>query len=205
MWTSKFSTWRVVNLLLLTWGRTFSSLDQEFQTHLHVSTQRRAMQSIQKERNLVSNLQFCPKAPDKNWVLTNLFPSRFMLYSSLLQILLRANKVKTGNFRHNYTRNVNGLQPCLFCTWFKLHRAKYVCNSNALKKIHKMSERVRNYSNAVRAATLCSSESCWCLMRASLLGNCLRHSRQASLTQSVILPSFSSLSPPSSSLSVSPV
>lgn len=53
--------------------------------------------------------------------------------------------------------------------------------------------------------TLCSSESCWCLMRASLLGNCLLHSKHASLTQSVIRPSRSSLSPPSSSLSVSPL
>lgn len=37
--------------------------------------------------------------------------------------------------------------------------------------------------------TLCRSESCWCLIRTSLLGNCLLQSRQASLFQSVSLSS----------------
>lgn len=38
--------------------------------------------------------------------------------------------------------------------------------------------------------TLCRLESCWCLMSTSLLGNCLLHSRQASLFQSVSLSSL---------------
>lgn len=38
--------------------------------------------------------------------------------------------------------------------------------------------------------TLCRLESCWCLISTSLLGNCLLHSKQANLFQSV---SFSSL------------
>lgn len=40
--------------------------------------------------------------------------------------------------------------------------------------------------------TLCRSESCWWRIRASLLGNCLRHSRQAIFFQSVSLSSLSS-------------
>lgn len=44
--------------------------------------------------------------------------------------------------------------------------------------------------------TLWRSDSCWCLIRASLLGNCLRHSRHAIFVQSV---NFCWLSPPSKS------
>ena len=55
-------------------------------------------------------------------------------------------------------------------------------------------------------ATLCRSESCWCLTRASLFGNWRRQSRQAIFFQSASFSSsLSSLSTSSSSLSLSPL
>ncbi len=63
---------------------------------------------------------------------------------------------------------------------------------------------LENQLKQPRLITLCRSESCWWRFRASLLGNCRRHSRQAIFFQSVSLSSLSSPSMTSSG-SLSPL
>lgn len=67
---------------------------------------------------------------------------------------------------------------------------------------------IRGTMITVCSFTLWRSESCWCRIRASLFGNCLLHSKQANLDQSVILAwhtSALSISAPASSGSLSPL
>lgn len=122
-------------------------------------------------------------------------------------------QINRSKFKQDYKANVIGLHFCHWITaknvcvinWTNNTAAYWIVNSFFLFIIYAMFAEAWSDVPAAVVITLWSSESCWCLMRASLLGNCLLHSRQASLTQSVILPSFSSFSPPSSSLSVSPL